>query len=87
MTDTAELIQGLMYQLKGTRGNSRKARKAEGNSEELVKDGVDLQAGAGDEQGREWKGACGQTVKILAMSCWLQLLMCVWKKVPLRQNQ
>lgn len=39
MTGMAELIQGLMYQLKGTRGNNMKARKDDGNSEKLAKDG------------------------------------------------
>lgn len=53
MTGMAELIRGLMYQLKGTGGNNTKARKDDGNSE-MERWPKDLQAGAGDEARREW---------------------------------
>lgn len=39
MTDVVELIQGLKYQLKGTRRNNTVGRKEEGNSETLVENG------------------------------------------------
>ena len=58
MTGMAELIRGLMYQLKGTGGNNTKARKDDGNSE-MERWPKDLQAGAGDEARREWKVTSG----------------------------
>lgn len=91
MTGMAELIQGLMYQLKGTRGNHVKARKDDGNSEKLARwrGGLKIsrqgQVKSLEESGKE---QVGRLWKILAVPSWLQLLMSYvdWRKISLQQN-